>query len=178
VTYKTGYKLVFSFVKSYKGGTYLPKIIVDADACPVKAEINQLAKEFQLEVLYVASYNHFRSTVTDETWIYVDTEKESADIRIVNLAQKGDLVVTQDIGLSSMLLAKCDVFSNRGELYLEERMTMMLEQRNDRRKERKLGKYSKGPKAMTDQDRNRFYQNVHDFLENKVEMTIKNEKDS
>ncbi|WP_088825176.1 YaiI/YqxD family protein [Listeria goaensis] len=156
----------------------MPKIIVDADACPVKAEINQLAKDFQLEVIYVASYNHYRSTETDETWIYVDTEKESADIRIVNLAQKGDIIVTQDIGLASMLLTKCIVFSNRGEIYLEERMTMMLEQRNDRRKERKLGKYSKGPKAMTDQDYIRFYQNVRDFLENKVELTIKNEKDS
>ncbi len=156
----------------------MPKFIVDADACPVKTEINQLAKEFQLDVIYVASYNHFRSVANDETWIYVDTEKESADIRIVNLAQKNDIVVTQDIGLASMLLAKCVVFSNRGEIYLEERMTMMLEQRNDRRKERKLGKYSKGPKAMTDQDRRHFYQNVRNFLENKVELTIKNEKDS
>lgn len=100
---------------------YVPKILVDADACPVKAEIKQVAEHFQLDVIFVASFNHYSVNTNGENWIFVDTGKESADMRMMNLAKKGDIIVTQDIGLASILLAKGTfVFSNRGELYREE----------------------------------------------------------
>lgn len=106
----------------------MPQILVDADACPVKAEIKQVAKEFQLEVTFVASFNHYSVNTNGENWIFVDTGKESADMRMMNLAKKGDIIVTQDIGLASILLAKGTfVFSNRGELYREEEMSLMLD---------------------------------------------------
>ncbi|WP_167627962.1 YaiI/YqxD family protein [Listeria valentina] len=142
----------------------MPKIIVDADACPVKEEIKSLAQIFHLEVTYVASYNHFGANREDENWIYVDTEKEAADLRIVNLSKKGDIIITQDIGLASMLLSKCTVFSNRGEIYQDDMMPLMLEQRESRAKARRRGEYGKGPKAMTDQDRQTFKQNLEQFL--------------
>ncbi len=156
----------FDLFIASKGGKFLPKIIVDADACPVKEEIKSLAQTFHLEVIYVASYNHFGANRADEHWVYVDTEKEAADLRIVNLSKKGDIVITQDIGLASMLLSKCTVFSNRGEIYQDEMMTLMLEQRESRAKARRRGEYGKGPKAMTDQDRQTFKQNLEQFLMN------------
>ncbi|EAE9633639.1 TPA: YaiI/YqxD family protein [Listeria monocytogenes] len=146
----------------------MPQILVDADACPVKAEIKKIAKEFQLEVTFVASFNHYSVNTNGENWIFVDTGKESADMRMMNLAKKGDIIVTQDIGLASILLAKGTfVFSNRGELYREEEMSLMLDIRYRHAKERQQGKYSKGPKAMSDQDRSLFKDRLTTFLQNK-----------
>lgn len=146
----------------------MPQILVDADACPVKAEIKQVAKEFQLEVTFVASFNHYSVNTNGENWIFVDTGKESADMRMMNLAKKGDIIVTQDIGLASILLAKGTfVFSNRGELYRDEEMSLMLDIRYRHAKERQQGKYSKGPKAMSDQDRSLFKDRLPTFLQNK-----------
>ncbi|HDU1249637.1 TPA: DUF188 domain-containing protein, partial [Listeria monocytogenes] len=103
-----------------------------------------------------------------ENWIFVDTGKESADMRMMNLAKKGDIIVTQDIGLASILLAKGTfVFSNRGELYREEEMSLMLDIRYRHAKDRQQGKYSKGPKAMSDQDRSLFKDRLTTFLQNK-----------
>lgn len=147
---------------------YVPKILVDADACPVKAEIKQVAEQFQLEVIFVASFNHYSVNTNGENWIFVDTGKESADMRMMNIANKGDIIVTQDIGLASILVAKGTyVFSNRGELYRKEEMSLMLDIRYRHAKERQQGKYSKGPKAMSDQDRSLFKERITTFLQNK-----------
>lgn len=82
--------------------------------------------------------------------------------------KKGDIIVTQDIGLASILLAKGTfVFSNRGELYREEEMSLMLDIRYRHAKDRQQGKYSKGPKAMSDQDRSLFKDRLTTFLQNK-----------
>ncbi|MBC1394817.1 YaiI/YqxD family protein [Listeria welshimeri] len=146
----------------------MPKILVDADACPVKAEIKQVAEQFQLEVIFVASFNHYSVNTNGENWIFVDTGKESADMRMMNIANKGDIIVTQDIGLASILVAKGTyVFSNRGELYRKEEMSLMLDIRYRHAKERQQGKYSKGPKAMSDQDRSLFKERITTFLQNK-----------
>ncbi|MBF2514518.1 YaiI/YqxD family protein [Listeria marthii] len=146
----------------------MPQILVDADACPVKSEIKQVAKEFHLEVTFVASFNHYSVNTNGENWIFVDTGKESADMRMMNLAKKGDIIVTQDIGLASILLAKGTfVFSNRGELYREEEMSLMLDIRYRHAKERQQGKYSKGPKAISDADRSLFQDRLTTFLQNK-----------
>ncbi|EAG4182957.1 YaiI/YqxD family protein [Listeria monocytogenes] len=146
----------------------MPQILVDADACPVKTEIKQVAEEFQLEVTFVASFNHYSVNTGGENWIFVDTGKESADMRMMNLAKKGDIIITQDIGLASILLAKGTfVFSNRGELYREEEMSLMLDIRYRHAKERQQGKYSKGPKAMSEQDRSLFKDRLTTFLQNK-----------
>ncbi|MBC6315348.1 YaiI/YqxD family protein [Listeria grandensis] len=143
------------------------KLFIDADACPVKDELRKLAKKYDLSLTFVASYNHFSINLPPgEEWIFVDTDKESADIRILNLAKSGDIVVTQDIGLASMLIAK-DVaaFSNRGEEYRESEMAMMLDMRYLHAKERRQGKYSKGPRAMSFQDNENFLQRLDTFIE-------------
>ncbi|WP_137657275.1 YaiI/YqxD family protein [Listeria newyorkensis] len=142
------------------------KIFIDADACPVKDEIRELAKKYDLPMTFVASYNHFSVNLpAGEEWVFVDTDKESADMRILNLAKSGDIVVTQDIGLASMLIAK-DVatFSNRGEEYRESEMAMMLDMRYLHAKERRQGKYSKGPRAMSFQDNENFLHKLDTFI--------------
>lgn len=137
----------------------MTQIVIDADACPVKDEVRQLAKRYAIPLTFVASYNHFSVNLPEgETWIFVDTDKESADMRILNLVKSGDIVVTQDIGLASILIAKkVATFSNRGEEYREAEIAMMLDMRYLHAKERRQGKYSKGPRAMTSQDNDNFF---------------------
>lgn len=133
------------------------QIIVDADACPVKQEIADLAAHYQINVLFVASYNHKTSNTYGYDWVYVDTGKESADLYIVNHSYRHDLVVTQDIGLAGLLLKKgVRVMTPRGKQYTEENIEMALEFRYLSAKERRGGKHTKGPKKFTQSDRDSF----------------------
>lgn len=138
-----------------------PIILVDADACPVKEEISSIGHTYQMDVYFVASYSHVVKNEIKGTWVYVDDEKESADLYILNHARKNDVVVTQDQGLASMLVSRnVYVLSPRGKQYEESEMDMMLHMRFLSAKERRKGNYSKGPKAFSQQNRENF---VHSF---------------
>lgn len=73
-------------------------MIVDADFCPVKEEIVEIAHNFGVDVFFVASYNHVPNGSVGGTWHFVDSDKEAADLFIMNHAKPQDLAVTQDIG--------------------------------------------------------------------------------
>ncbi|MTH52457.1 YaiI/YqxD family protein [Bacillus mangrovi] len=143
------------------------KIFVDADACPVKDEILSAADSFGAEPVFVASYNHMTTAARGETWVYVDTDKESADLYIVNHSKKGDVVVTQDIGLAGLLLKKgVIVLSTRGKHYTDENIETALQYRYLSAKGRREGIYSKGPKAFSKDDRRMFMESLENILSN------------
>src|SRR5699024_12570011 len=79
------------------------KIYVDADACPVKDSIINIAQDEGLRVVLVKSFSHFCHEEVPEhvDTIYVNTGTEVADFQIIKLAQRNDIVITQDYGLSS-----------------------------------------------------------------------------
>jgi uncharacterized protein len=81
------------------------KILVDADACPVKKLIVEAAKRHGIPVTMLIDTSH----VLDDGYskvITVDKGRDSADIRLVNLIEPGDLVVTQDFGVAAMSLSR------------------------------------------------------------------------
>ncbi len=93
------------------------KVYVDADACPVKDIIIEEAQKTDVPVVLVKSFSHF-SLEPDppgvET-VHVDTGADAADYRIMKLAGKGDLIVTQDYGLAALGLGKgCKVLHHKG----------------------------------------------------------------
>ncbi|AQX53711.1 YaiI/YqxD family protein [Priestia flexa] len=142
-------------IQSYSKRNYT--IFVDADACPVKKEIVELAHTYCVEVVFVASYAHMQTNPSAGKWVYVDSEKEAVDLYILNHVQQGDVAVTQDTGLASMLLSRrVYVLSPRGKVYSENDMDTVLFFRYVSAKERKAGRYSKGPKAFSDEDREKF----------------------
>ena len=129
------------------------RIFVDADACPVKNEVMQIANKYKRHVLFVASYNHTSDITYGGQWVFVDTGKEEADLYIVNHVSKGDAVISQDIGLAGLLIPKDVIFiTPRGKQYTEENIDTALQFRYLSAKERRSGKYSKGPKKFTDDD--------------------------
>ncbi|WP_152656023.1 YaiI/YqxD family protein [Oceanobacillus sp. CFH 90083] len=135
------------------------KIYVDADACPVKDIIIAEAGKKSIPVVLVTSISHF-SLKAYPDWvetIYVDTGADAADYRIMKLAAKKDIVVTQDYGLASLALAKgCYVLHHKGFAYTNDNIDQLLQSRYLSAKERRSGKHSKGPKALTEEDRQKF----------------------
>ncbi|MEC2076529.1 YaiI/YqxD family protein [Metabacillus fastidiosus] len=129
------------------------KVFVDADACPVKQEIVSVASKYHFEVVFVASYNHLSDKKYGGDWVFVDTGKEAADLYIVNNVRKNNVVVTQDIGLAGLLLKKdVHIVTPRGKQYTEHNIETALQFRYLSAKERRRGKYLKGPKRFTDED--------------------------
>ncbi|KAB2333898.1 YaiI/YqxD family protein [Bacillus mesophilum] len=142
---------------------------MDADSCPVKDEIVEIAKAFSIKVVFVASYAHMKNEVQEAEWRFVDCDQEAADLYIMNHTSSRDIVITQDIGLASTLLLKnMYVLSPRGTLYEESNIRTMLDMRYLSAKARKKGIYGKGPKPFTKQDRIHFINTLTKIL-SKVE---------
>ncbi|WP_241156689.1 YaiI/YqxD family protein [Bacillus sp. FJAT-42376] len=143
------------------------KILVDADACPVKEEIVSIGDSHGLETVFVASYNHMTSNDLGKKWVYVDTDKESADLYIVNRVKSGDVVISQDIGLAGLLLKKnVIVLTPRGKHYTEYNIETALQFRYLSAKGRREGIHSKGPKPFLEEDRKNFKDALEKILSN------------
>lgn len=100
----------------------------------------------------------------DCAWVYVDCEKEATDLYIMNHVKKHDLVITQDIGLASTLLAKgVIVISPKGIRYDEQTIITALDLRYLSAKARRQGMYGKGPKAYSKKDRITFKQELEEI---------------
>ncbi|GIP57753.1 YaiI/YqxD family protein [Paenibacillus sp. FSL W8-0186] len=133
------------------------RIVVDGDSCPVKAEIAATAAKFGVGVLMVSSYDHVIKQVSGVTIVQVDRSQQSADLYIANHIAKDDIVITQDYGLAALALAKsCRILSPRGEEYHPGNIDYLLERRHHHAKARRGGRYFKGPKPFTDDDRKKF----------------------
>jgi uncharacterized protein len=130
----------------------------------VKNEVLFLAQKYNIEIVFVSSYKHFSPSM-EAKWIYVDTEKEAVDLYIINHAVTNDVVVTQDIGLASMLLNRgIYALSPRGKIYKEEEILNMLQFRYLYAKQRRQGMNTKGPKRFSQEDRNAFIQSLEKIL--------------
>lgn len=143
------------------------KIIIDADASPVKNEIIQLAQEFELEVVFVSSIAHYSNEIYPDfvRTVYVEKGADQADFKIVQLAQKGDVIVTQDYGLASLLLPKgCYVVHHKGQAYTDENIDQLLQSRHLNALRRQSGERTKGPRPFTQEDRQIFKRFFHKLL--------------
>lgn len=81
------------------------QILVDADACPVRAQIEDVARKYMVPVTMLCDTHHvLRSDYCRVR--RVDAGKDAVDIALTNLCRPGDIVVTQDFGLASLVLNK------------------------------------------------------------------------
>lgn len=140
---------------------------MDADACPVKEEITGICEDREVKVIFIASNAHRKTSPDKGVWVYVDSSKEAADLYIMNHIKSGDVLVTQDIGLASIVLPKgVYAISPRGKEFREETISTALDFRYLSAKERRKGKYGKGPKPFTSEDRERFVSVFKKILSN------------
>ncbi|GIQ65353.1 UPF0178 protein Lmo1456 [Paenibacillus cisolokensis] len=142
-----------------------PTIVVDADACPVKAEIARTGKQFGVPVLMVSSYDHLLVPEEGVDIVQVDRHSQAVDLYIVSRVVRGDIVVTQDFGLAAIVLAKGAVaLSNQGQIYDDRTIGYLLDRRHEQAKRRRSGGRTKGPRAMTEEDRRHFQQKLTKVL--------------
>jgi uncharacterized protein YaiI (UPF0178 family) len=141
------------------------KIIVDADATPKKALAicRKAAKEFGVSLVTVANFNH---RIESGHHVVTGDAPQEADLQVINLAARGDLVVTQDWGLAAVVLGKgAAALSPTGRVYQEETIDFLLEERNMKAKHRRGGGRTRGPKKRTTADDHRFEQNLYRLLQ-------------
>ncbi|MCE5342031.1 MAG: YaiI/YqxD family protein [Eubacteriales bacterium] len=125
------------------------RILIDADGCPVVDIAIACAKPKGIPVLLVCDTAHFYERDGAQT-MTVDKGADSADFRLVNLIEKGDIVVTQDYGLAAMALARNAIVLNQdGMAYTGANIDSLLLARHTARKIRMGGGRLKGPPKRT-----------------------------
>lgn len=141
------------------------KIIIDADACPVLDIALDLCRQKNLPALIVCDNAHYIVREGTET-VVVDKGADSADIKIANLAEKGDVVITQDYGLAALVLAKgCRALNQNGLIYTNENIENLLYSRFINKKIRLSGGRTKGPSKRTREDDDAFIKSFRRLLE-------------
>ena len=132
------------------------KILVDADACPksVLRICMHVGRKHGIQVWTVASFNH---SIESDHHLAVGADHQEADFKIINMTEKGNMVVTQDWGLAAVVLgkgAKC--LNPTGREFHSDRIEFLLEEREVKSKLRRSGGRTKGPKKRTAEDDRRF----------------------
>ncbi len=143
------------------------KIIIDADACPVVGIAVDIAKKRNIECIIVCDNTH--SVQKDgAVTVIVDKGADSADCRIANLTEKGDVVITQDYGLAALVLGKgAKALNQNGLIYTDANIENLLFTRYIGKKERMAGNRTKGPKKRTPQNDSDFIKAFNLCLEDK-----------
>lgn len=134
------------------------KILVDADACPVKDIITEVAQKQQIPVIWVASIEHNIQSQYGQI-IVVDHEPEAADLYIVNHTDPNDIVITQDLGLASLVLVRgARALTPSGTDLGEKNIEALLTQRYLNKKARSQGYRIGRTRSRTPEDNRRFRQ--------------------
>jgi uncharacterized protein YaiI (UPF0178 family) len=132
-------------------------IYVDADACPVKAEIYRVAERHRIMVHVVA--NSFMAIPRDPliARVIVSAGADVADDWIAERVSRGDIVVTTDVPLASRCVkAGADVIGPTGRAFSEASIGMALATRNLMEELRSAGETTKGPRPFAPKDRSAF----------------------
>ena len=125
------------------------KVLIDADACPVVDIAVKLCAQHQIPCLLLCDTAHTMHRDGAETLIF-DKGADSVDFALVNRANPGDIVITQDYGLASMCLGKrVRVLHQDGWEYTEYNISGLMEQRHAAKKHRMAGGRTKGPAKRT-----------------------------
>lgn len=130
------------------------KIIVDADACPVKDIIETVAKELKIPVIMMIDTSHILTSDYSEI-VTVSKAPDAVDFAVINRAAKGDIIVTQDYGVAAMALGKgAYAIHQNGTWYTNENIETMLMTRHLSKKAVRSNKkhHIKGPKKRTKED--------------------------
>jgi hypothetical protein len=144
------------------------KVLIDADACPrgVMGIIKRLQPEHGYQILTVSSFNHFYA---DENHLIVGDEDQAADIALLNRAEKGDIVVTQDWGVAAVACGKgAATIDPKGRIFNPETIDFLLEERYMKAEYRRRGGRTRGPAARNKKDDQRFLEAFKRLLTNKL----------
>ena len=143
------------------------KVYVDADACPVTRIAEQVAKEHGIPVVLLCDTNHVLSSEYSEIRV-IGAGADAVDIALINLCQRGDIVVTQDYGVAALALGKgAKAIHQSGRWYTDENIDGLLMERHMAKVARRKSKnHLKGPAKRTEADDRRFEESFRQLIEN------------
>jgi uncharacterized protein YaiI (UPF0178 family) len=145
---------------------FLPRIFVDADACPVKEEVYRVAQRYGIDVKLVS--NSWLRTPRED-WlelVIVDGELDAADAWIVEHVSEDDIVVTADIPLASDCLKRgARVLGPRGRPFTEDSIGGALATRELLSQLRDMGEMTGGPPPFHKRDRSQFLQALDQMIQ-------------
>ena len=141
------------------------KIYVDADACPVKKEIERIAIRHNLETFLVCDGGIRPSMNPLIKNIFVNQGADAADDWIVNNIERANICVTNDIPLAERCLKRgAFVIKPNGDVYNANNIGMAIAIRKIMEEKREIGEMTRGPAPFNKADRSKFL--------NKMEMII------
>ena len=132
------------------------RILVDADACPVKQIIVRIARKRGIPVIMIIDTSHELNDGYSQV-ITVDKQADSVDYALMGILTKDDLVVTQDFGLAAMVMGKgARAINQNGMVYTNDNIDRLLLERHIGKEVRRSGGRTKGPAKRSREDDERF----------------------
>jgi uncharacterized protein YaiI (UPF0178 family) len=132
-------------------------VYVDADACPVKAEVYRVAGRHRVRVVVVS--NSLIAVPPDPLVerVVVAAGLDVADDWIAARAAHGDIVVTADVPLAARCVrAGADAIAPTGRAFDGQAIGLALATRNLMDELRSAGQLTGGPKPFSAKDRSAF----------------------
>jgi uncharacterized protein YaiI (UPF0178 family) len=106
------------------------KIFIDGDACSPKNISRRFGARKNAEIVTVVSIENCADIHPTHNTIVVDSTPQATDIEIFNRLEQGDIVITKDYGLASLVLGKNGkAMSPSGFVYTKKNIGMLLQQR-------------------------------------------------
>lgn len=142
------------------------RIIIDADACPVKQEVYRVARRCGLDVTLVANA---WMRMPQERWLSLQVVADgfdAADDWIVQHVQPRDIVVTADILLASRCVnAGARVLGPTGKPFTQDNIGQAVATRDLLAGLRDAGEITGGPRPLKKSDRSRFLQKLDEVVQ-------------
>ena len=153
------------------------KIYIDADACPVTRIAERVAKEYAIPVVLLCDTNHVLSSDYSEIRV-IGAGADAVDIALINLCQRGDIVVTQDYGVAALALGKgAKAIHQSGRWYTDENVDGLLMERHMAKVARRKSKnHLRGPSKRTEEDDRRFEESFRKLIENNRDLNVAAQK--
>ena len=140
-------------------------IYMDADACPVKAEVYRVARRYEIKV-YVVANSPLR--VPAEDLIELAVVKggfDAADDWIAERIAFGDIAITADIPLADRCLKRgARVLGPKGVEFTEDAIGNALATRALLDMLRQSGEFGGGPAPFVNADRSRFLAKLDELI--------------
>ena len=133
------------------------KIYVDADACPVKKEIERIATRHDL-ITYIVCNGGIRPSRNPLIkLVVVNQESDAADNWITDRIAKADICVTNDIPLAKRCIKKgALVIKPNGMRFTDDNIGMAIATRDIMGMIRESGEMTSGPPPFSKLDRSKF----------------------
>lgn len=141
--------------------TPAPRLFIDADACPVKAEAYRVAERCGLHVFVVSNAWIQTPRTSFIEQVVVDAGPDLADDWIAERAGRGDIVVTNDIPLAERALkAGAQAIRPNGRAFTPDSIGSALAGRAVGEHLRSIGVATSGPPPFGPRDRSNFLQGL------------------